>query len=104
MIDAQNVYIESSVESRPIEIGGTNNAAVNGINLTSAELARITTLTTGTLAIGDSGQTGNIILNAVVPATAGPQFDVNQSTSGPGQIILGDGSSSMRASTETSVQ
>ena len=41
------VTIQSSVESRPMSIGGSNNAAVAGINLTSAELARIATTSSG---------------------------------------------------------
>jgi hypothetical protein len=50
------VTIQSSVESRPMQIGGTNNAAVAGINLTSAELGRIVTASTGTMTFGDDGR------------------------------------------------
>ena len=40
---AGGVTIRSSVESRPMLIGGTNSAPVAGINLTNAELAQIQT-------------------------------------------------------------
>ena len=52
------VTIRSSLPSRPMMIGGTNNAAVAGINLTSLETARLVTPATGTLTIGESAQTG----------------------------------------------
>src|SRR5262249_41041666 len=54
------VTIQSSVASRPMQIGGSNNAAVTGINLTSAELATIVTASSGAITIGDSSQTGDI--------------------------------------------
>ena len=70
-------------------IGGTNSNPVAGINLTSAELARIFTTSSGTITIGDPNQTGNITLNTATPATtAGAATVVVQSTSGGGQIIL----------------
>ena len=89
------VTIQSSVESRPMQIGGNNNAAVAGVNLTSAELARIVTTSTGTITIGDSSQTGNITFTTATPATtAGASTVVMQSASGVGQIILDDGAGS----------
>ena len=90
-----SVTIQSSVESRPLSIGGANNAAVAGINLTSAELARLVTTSTGTVTIGDSGQTGDITLTTATPAaTAGAAIVVVQATGGAGGIILDDGSGS----------
>ena len=72
-------------------IGGTNNAAVAGINLTSAELARIFTASSGGIAFGDSSQTGNITFSNATPATtAGASTTVVQSSAG--QIILDDAS------------
>ncbi len=89
------VTIQSSVESRPMSIGGTNNAAVPGINLTSAELARIATTSAGTITIGDSNQTGNITISNAMPATtAGAATDIVQSSAEAGQIILDDGAGS----------
>jgi autotransporter-associated beta strand protein len=83
------VTIQSSVESRPMEIGGLNNAAVAGVNLTVSELARIITASTGTITVGDPNQTGNITLSIAQPATtAGASLVVVQS--GSGQIILDD--------------
>ncbi len=86
---AGGVVVRSSQPSRPISLGG--GAAVNGINLTQAELARIQTTAAGTMTIGDSGQTGNITLTAATAATiAGAATAVVESNSGPGQIILDD--------------
>jgi hypothetical protein len=82
------VTIRSSVASRPMSIGGTNNAAVAGINLTSAELARIATQPSGTLTIGDAAQTGNITFSGATTTTAGASIVVLQSSTGPGQIVL----------------
>ncbi len=76
-------------------IGGANSNPVAGINLTSAELARIFTTSTGTITIGDPSQTGNITLSTATPATtAGASTAVVQSSSGAGQIILDDNSGS----------
>ena len=50
---AGGVVIRSSLPTRPMSIGGTNNA-VAGINLTNAELAQIYTTATGTVTFGDS--------------------------------------------------
>ena len=87
------LVIQSSVESRPMSIGGTDNNAVNGINLTNAELAQIVTASQSTLTIGDTQQSGNITFNTAVPATiAGTALSVLQSSSSSAQIILNDGS------------
>ncbi len=92
---AGGVTIQSSVESRPMLIGGTNSSPVAGINLTSAELARIVTTANGTVTIGDTAQTGNITFSTATPATAvGAALNVLQSTSGAGQIILDSASGS----------
>ncbi len=85
------VTIRSSLPGRPMSLGGSNNAAVDGINLTSAELARIVTAPTGTVTIGDSTQTGDITFSgATVATTAGAATTVVQSTTGAGQIVLDD--------------
>ena len=85
------VTIRSSLPGRPMSLGGSNNAAVDGINLTSAELARIVTVPTGTVTIGDSTQTGDITFSgATVATTAGAATTVVQSTTGAGQIVLDD--------------
>ena len=83
-----SVTIESSVESRPMEIGGTNNAAVAGINLTSAELTRIVTSSSGSITFGDTNQTGNITFAGAT--TAGATTDVVESVTGAGAIVLDD--------------
>jgi hypothetical protein len=84
------VVIRSSLPTRPMSIGGTNNA-VNGINLTDAELAQIYTTAAGTVTFGDSTQTGNITFKTVtVATTARAGTVVVQATGGPGQIILND--------------
>ena len=98
------VLIQSSVESRPMLIGGTNSAPVQGINLSSAELSQIVTTATGTITIGDTGQTGNITFSTATPATtAGAALNVIKATSGSGQIILDDASGTARDSTATAV-
>ena len=90
--------IQSSVESRPMAMGGTNSLSVAGINLTSAELAQIFTTAGGTITIGEGQQTGNITFSTATPATtAGAALNVIQSTSGAGQIILDDGSGTATA-------
>ncbi len=92
------VTIQSSVESRPMLIGGTNGNPVAGINLTSAELARLFTTSTGTITFGDSNQTGNITFSTATPATtAGASTVALESSTGAGQIILDDGSGSSTA-------
>ena len=52
-----------------MQIGGSNNSVVGGINLTSAELAQIYTTAGGTITIGDGQQTGNITFSTATPAT-----------------------------------
>src|SRR5208337_3322479 len=85
------VTIQSSLPSRPMSLGGSNDAAVDGINLTSAELARIVTAPTGTVTIGDPTQTGDITFSgATVATTAGAATDVVQSPTGDGQVVLDD--------------
>ncbi|HET6884554.1 MAG TPA: hypothetical protein VFI31_30650, partial [Pirellulales bacterium] len=92
------VTIQSSVESRPMQIGGSNNSAVSGINLTSAELSRIVTAASGAITFGDASQTGNITFTTANPATT-PGAGVSVNQSGTGQIILDDGSGSAAALT-----
>ena len=88
---AGGVVIRSSLPARPMSLGGTNNA-VNGIDLTDAELAQIETTSSGTVTFGDSSQTGNITCTtATLATTAGAAAAIVQSTSGGGQIILDDG-------------
>ena len=85
------VVIRSSAESRPMSLGGADNA-VTGINLTDAELAEITTTATGTVTFGDVNQTGDIAFVTATPATTtGDSLVVLQSTTGPGKIVLDDG-------------
>ena len=87
---AGGVLIRSSVASLPISVGG--GTAVTGIRLNDAEMARITTAANGQITIGDSTQTGAILLVTAAPATtAGAATVVVQSTSGAGQIVLDDG-------------
>ena len=94
-VTTDQVIIGSSVPSRPMSLGGTNNAPVAGINLTNAELACIVTTSTGSITVGDSNQTGNITISTATLATAaGAQTYVQQSLSGGGQIILDDGAGS----------
>ena len=86
---AGGVVIRSSLGSRPMSLGGTNNA-VSGINLTDAELAQIQTTATGMVTIGDSTQTGNITVETSnVAATAGASTVIVEE----GNIILGGNSS-----------
>ena len=92
---AAAVVIQSSVESRPMLVGGANSSPVAGINLTSAELAQIYTTSAGTLTIGDGQQTGNITFSTATPATtAGAGLVVVQEATGAGQVILDDGAGS----------
>ena len=88
---AASVTIQSSVESRPMLIGGTNSSPVAGINLSSAELRQIVTTATGLVTIGDVAQTGNITLTTAIPTTTpGASLNVLESATGAGQIILND--------------
>ena len=80
---AGGVVIRSSLPSRPMSLGGTNNA-VDGINLTDAELAQIYTTASGTVTIGDGSQTGNITFTTATPATTGGASTVVvQNAAGP---------------------
>ena len=83
------VTIESSVESRPMLIGGTNAIPVGGINLTTTELSHIVTSAGGTITIGDANQIGIITLDTATPATmVGAATHIVQSATGAGQVIL----------------
>jgi len=87
---AGTVVVRSSRESRPMSLGGADNA-VAGINLTDAELARIKTGPYGSVVFGDSTQTGDITFKTATPATtAGATVMVLQSTGGSGKIVLDD--------------
>ena len=78
-------------------IGGTNSNPA-GINLTTTELGRIFTSSTGTVTIGDQYQTGNITLStATLATTAGATSFIMQSSSGAGQVILDDNSGAATA-------
>ena len=84
------VVIQSSVESRPMSIGGSDNA-VAGINLTDAELANITTSSSGSITFGDAAQTGDITVCDRHGAghDARPASTVAlQSPAGPGKIVF----------------
>ena len=84
-----DVTIRSSVASRPMLIGGTNSMPVQGINLTSAEMAQIATATGGTVTIGDTAQTGNITFSTATPVTtAGAALNVVQSLTGTARSFL----------------
>jgi sugar lactone lactonase YvrE len=84
------VTVGSSVESRPMSLGGADNA-VAGVNLTDAELARIVTGPLGSVVFGDAGQTGDITFTTATPATtSGASVVVRQSPAGPGKIVLDD--------------
>ena len=106
---AGGVVIQSSVESRPISIGGTNNAAVAGINLTNVELAQIFTTSTGTLTIGDSQQTRNITFSTAAPTQAGERrrhsVDICSGqiifdhSAGAGMALIGNGKHLVTAGT-----
>ena len=90
-----SVTILPSLPSLPMSIGGNNNAAVTGVNLTSAEFAAIAAANGGSIVFGSSSQTGNITFSAGAAATAlGANIVALQSPSGPGAIILDDGGGS----------
>jgi len=84
--------IQSSVVSRPMSIGGTNNA-VAGINLTDSELVALTTsAVVGSITFGDPTQTGDIRFETAIPATAfGAGVQVTQAAGGAGAIHLDTG-------------
>jgi YVTN family beta-propeller protein len=89
---AGGVWIRSSLPARPLLLGDTSNP-VNGINLTSTELARIHTTATGTVTFGDASQTGDITFRTARPATtAGASLVVSEDPAGPGRIVLDDAS------------
>ena len=74
-----------------MSLGGTNTAVI-GVNLTDTELTRITTLASGTITVGDSGQTGDITFStATVATTAGAATTALQSTAGADKIVLDNG-------------
>jgi hypothetical protein len=82
------VVIGSSLEDNPMSVGGSD-AAVDGINLTDAELKRLTTTSTGSVTFGDADQTGDLIfVTATTATTAGATTVVLQSPSGSGAIVL----------------
>ncbi len=89
------VLVHSSMPSRPMSIGGTNDTAVAGINLTNSELATIVTAPTGSIVFGDNNQTGNITFSTATPATTpGAAVVAVESATGPGAIVLDDGAGS----------
>ena len=89
-IDATTrLTIQSSVESRLMNIGGTNINVVNGINLTSTELTRLIVASGGTIVFGDTNQTGNITFSGAGPTNyTYVEVEVLQSPTGPGQVVL----------------
>jgi sugar lactone lactonase YvrE len=83
-----SVTIQSSLEDRPMSIGGSDSAT-DGINLTDAELAHIITTSGGTITFGDASQTGDLIFaTARTATTAGASTIVLQATDGTGAIVL----------------
>jgi DNA-binding beta-propeller fold protein YncE len=87
---AGGVVIRSSLPNRPMLVGDTSSP-VNGINLSSAELADIQTTATGTLTFGDDSQTGDITFRTARPASAsGTAIVIKQAPDGPGRIVLDD--------------
>ncbi|MDB5384866.1 MAG: hypothetical protein JWM11_512, partial [Planctomycetaceae bacterium] len=85
------VTVRSSVLTRPMSIGGTDSA-VTGINLTDAELLKISTAATGAVTFGDGAQVGDITITTASPATtAGTAIIFQQLTTGAGKIVLDDG-------------
>jgi hypothetical protein len=87
---AGGVVVRSSLLNRPMLLGDTSNP-VDGINLSSAELADIRTTPTGTLNFGDDSQTGDITFRTARPATtAGAAIVVKQAPAGPGKVVLDD--------------
>ena len=80
--------VQTSVKTLPMSFGGSDDV-VDGVNLTDAELKRITTTSTGTATFGDSNQTGDLtFVTATTATTPGASTIVQQSTNGPGEIIL----------------
>ena len=61
------------------------------MNLTDAELARIVTIASGTITIGDAAQSGTITFHTARPATtAGAAVQVVEDPASGGQIVLED--------------
>ena len=86
---AGGVVIRNAQPGQPINVGSTSGT---GLSLSDAELARIFTVATGTITIGDPSQTGNITFAGATPATTpGASVLVIQSPTGGGAIML-DGS------------
>ena len=86
---AGGVVIRNAQAGQPINVG---SASGTGLSLSDAELARIFTVATGTITIGDPSQTGNITFAGATPATTpGASVLVIQSPTGGGAIML-DGS------------
>jgi DNA-binding beta-propeller fold protein YncE len=87
---AGGVVIRSSLPNRPMLVGDISNP-MNGINLSSAELADIRTIATGTLTFGDDSQTGDVTFRTARPATTGgAAIVVKQAPDGPGRVVLDD--------------
>jgi sugar lactone lactonase YvrE len=82
---AGTLIVQSSLSGGPIAIGGTGNA-VAGINLSAAQLARLSA--TDVLTFGDPTQAGDITLFSVRTTT--PLVQVVQNPDGPGGIVLDD--------------
>jgi sugar lactone lactonase YvrE len=88
---AGGVVVRSSLPGRPMLLGDTSSP-VDGINLSSPELADIQTTATGTLTFGDASQTGDITFRTAQPATPGASLVVSQAPAGFGRIVLDDAS------------
>jgi hypothetical protein len=73
-ISTAALNVRSSLFGRPMSLGGANNAAVPGINLTSEELARVFCATSGTITLGDVNQTGNITITTSPRSHASNSF------------------------------
>jgi hypothetical protein len=98
-----SVVVDVSQASLAMSIGGAD-AAVTGVNLTDAELARIFTGATGTITFGDNSMTGDIIFTTATPATtAGAAIVAVQSKTGTGQIILDDDSAQVSGTKGTAL-
>ncbi len=78
------VTIRSSLSSRTINVGVAT--AVTGINLSNAELARLSA--PNGLTLGDTSQTGAITVAGA--SLAGSLLTLQQDPAGPGHIVLND--------------
>lgn len=83
-----SVAVRSSQPSRPMSISGSDGA-VAGINLTDAELARITVGKQGSFIVGDTSQSGNITFTTAIAPTSASTIVIQDLASG-GAIILDD--------------